>query len=360
MPKLWKRSALIFLAIAAGYWASFANAQEEDAPALQPYVPARVPPPPPGISYLLPDGSAYVLANDLIGPFLERIDAIFEKSHPNIRIKLNALGSEPGIAALTAGTSAFTPLGRDGLKQDLDGYAALYGYTPVSFLVGYDQSPDPDIFPPGKLPSAIWINSKNPLPKITLAQAEQIFLTGVPKGDITHWSQLGVRGEWGKREIHVYLPAKRDSAFLFIDRDRMGGGEWTRRAEWLEASQDVIAAVAQDPFGIGICGFWPPDAGWEREAELGDKAKLLALGENDDARFSHAGVGDIYPLTGSIRIYFPAPDAKSMEPWMKEYVRLLLSKDGQQILADMQKTDGYIPLEPQKVAVELDRLRQPN
>lgn len=357
MPKPWKRSTWMFLALAAGYWAGFVNAQEDDAPALQSYVPARVPPPARGASYLLPDGSAYVLANDLVGPFLEKVDAMFEKAHPNIHIKLNALGSEPGIAALTAGKSAFTPLGRDGLKQDLDGYAALNGYTPVSFLVGYDQSPDPDIFPPGKVPSAIWINSKNPLPKITLAQAAQIFLTGSPKGDITHWSQLGVRGEWGKREIHVYLPAKRDSAFLFIDRDKMGGGEWTRHAEWLEASQDVMAAVAQDPFGIGICGFWPPDAGWEREAELEGKAKLLALGESEDARFSHAGVGDVYPLTGSIRIYFPAPDAKSMEPWMKDYLRLLLSKEGQQILADMQKSDGYIPLEPEKVARELDRLR---
>ena len=330
---------------------------QQEAPPLVHYVPKPVPAPARNASYMLPDGSAYILANDLVGPFLERLNVIYLKSHPNVKIKLNPLGSEPGLAALTAGKSAFTPLGRDGLQQDIDGFAALHGFTPISFLVGYDQSPDPDIFPPGKVPSAIWINSKNPLPKITVAQAAQIFTNGVSKGDITHWSQLGVRGEWAKREIHVYLPAKRDSAFLFIDGQRMGHGQWTRRAEWLEASQDVMAAVAQDPFGIGICGFWPPDAGWEREAELGGKAKLLALGEDDDARFSHAGVGDVYPFTGSIRVYFPAPDERSMEPWMKEYLRLALSKEGQEILADMQKTDGYIPLEPEKVAKELERLK---
>ena len=160
-------------------------------------------------------------------------------------------------------------MGRDGIRQDLDGFRALHGYEPQSFLIGYDQSPDPDIFPPGKVPSAIWINARNPLPKITTALAARIFTTGAPGGDITTWSQLGDKGEWAHREIHIYLPAKRDSAFLFIDHNRLGNRPWSPRVEWVDASTDVMAAVAQDPFGIGIVGYWPPDPGWDRQAELG-------------------------------------------------------------------------------------------
>jgi phosphate transport system substrate-binding protein len=248
-------------------------------------------------------------------------------------------------------------MGRDGIRQDLDGFKALHGFEPQSFLVGYDQSPDPDIFPPGKVPSAIWINAKNPLPKITVELAARIFTTGAPGGDITHWSQLGVKGEWGKREIHVYLPAKRDSAFLFIDGAKLGGRAWLPRVEWLDASTDVMTAIAEDPFGVGIIGFWPPDPGWERQYDLASQTKLLAMAENEDAHYSHATVGDVYPFSGSMRVYFNAAPGKPLEPWMSEYMRLALSQEGQELLKSLAAENGYIPLEPNKVKEELAKLK---
>jgi phosphate transport system substrate-binding protein len=333
-----------------------AHAQDGE-PALPHYVSRPVPSPLADAPYMLPDKTVYVLANDLVGPYFEALDDLFTKTHPNIKIHLNPLGSEPAIAALTSNISAFTPMGRDGIRQDLDGFKALHGYEPQSFLVGYDQSPDPDIFPPGKVPSAIWINAKNPLPKITIALAARIFTTGAPGGDITHWSQLGDKGEWAHREIHVYLPAKRDSAFLFIDGQRLGGRPWSPRVEWVDASTDVMAAVAQDPFGIGIVGYWPPDSGWDRQAELGSGATLLAMAEDEDAHYSHATGGDPYPLTGSIRVYFNAAPGKPLEPWMREYMRLALSKEGQDVLQSLAKDNGYIALEPAKALEELSKLK---
>ncbi|MDP9049185.1 MAG: hypothetical protein M3O31_00460, partial [Acidobacteriota bacterium] len=160
-------------------------AAQEPEPTLPHYVSRAVPSPAVDAPYLLPDKTIYVLANDLVGPYFEALDDLFTRTHPNIKIHLNPLGSEPAIAALTSNTSAFTPMGRDGIRQDLDGFKTLHGYAPQSFLVGYDQSPDPDIFPPGKVPSAVWINTKNPLPKITVELAARVFTTGAPGGDIT-------------------------------------------------------------------------------------------------------------------------------------------------------------------------------
>jgi phosphate transport system substrate-binding protein len=330
---------------------------QEPGDVLAHYVSHPVQAPPADAPYLLPDKTIYVLANDLVAPYFEALDNLFTKTHPNIRIHLNPLGSEPAIAALTSNISAFTPMGRDGIRQDLDGFKALHGYLPQSILVGYDQSPDPDIFPPGKVPSAIWINAKNPLPKITVKLAARIFTTGAPGGDITHWSQLGVKGEWGKREIHVYLPAKRDSAFLFIDGTKLGGRPWSPRVEWVDASTDVMTAIAEDPFGIGIIGFWPPDPGWDRQFDLGSQTKLLAMAENDDAHYSHATVGDVYPLTGSIRVYFNAAPGMPLEPRMSEYMRLALSQEGQDLLRSLAAENGYIPLEPAKAKEELAKLK---
>ena len=191
----WRTGAVASIIAAACVWAVAARAQRGDQPAVPHYVSHPVPGPANDASYLMADRSVYVLANDLVGPYFEALDELFTETHPNIRIHLNPLGSEPAIAALTTGVSAFTPMGRDGIRQDLAGFQALHGYAPQSFLLGYDQSPDPDIFPPGKVPSAIWINVRNPLPKITVALAARVFTTGATGGDITHWNQLGVKGE---------------------------------------------------------------------------------------------------------------------------------------------------------------------
>jgi len=119
----------------------------------------------------------------------------------------------------------------------------------------------------------------------------------------------------------------------------------------------VMTAVAEDPFGIGILGFWPPDSGWDRQSDLGGQTKLLAMAENEDAHYSHAGVGDVYPLTGSIRVYFNAAPGKPLEPWMREYMQLALSSEGQDLLKSLAAENGYIPLEPARAREELERLR---
>ena len=62
------------------------------------------------------------------------------------------------------------------------------------------------------------------------------------------------------------------------------------------------------------------------------KPSSSPMAEDEEAHYSHAGLGDVYPFTGSIRVYFNAAPGKPLEPWMAEYMRLALSKEGQQIL----------------------------
>ena len=118
-----------------------------------------------------------------------------------------------------------------------------------------------------------------------------------------------------------------------------------------------MTAVAEDPFGIGIIGFWPPDPGWDRQNDLGGQTKLLAMAVDDEGHYSHATVGDVYPLTSSIRVYFDAAPGKPLEPWMREYMNLALSREGQDLLKSLAAENGYIPLEPAKVLEERARLK---
>lgn len=327
--------------------------------AVPPYEPQPVAPPPADAPYLLADGSIHYAGNDLVAVLFGKLSEIFVRTHPGFKFQGDMQDSNLALPGIISGKSAFGPIGRDAIRQELDGFTARYGYPPSEVLIGYDQSPDTDIFPPGKTPAAIWINTRNPLPKLTVAQVGRILKSGGAGGDITHWSQLGIGGEWAKREIHVYLPGNRDAAFLFTMGYRMGDRPFTRRAEWLPSTRDVMSAVAQDPFGIGVIGFWPPDAGWDRQHELGGEAKIVALAADDESRFSRAAPGDLYAFTPGIHIYFNRRPGQRIEPWLKEYLRLALSPEGQALVTAMAVIDTtvFIRLQPGEAERELEKLK---
>ena len=322
-----------------------------------PYAPQPVPLPDKGAPYLTADGSIYVAGNDLVDDLFQQLNEIFVKTHPGFKFKQDMIDSNLAVTGLTAGRSALGPIGREAMPQEIRAFVARFGYPPKDFLLGYDQSPDPDIFPPGKHPPAIWVNVRNPLPKLTLKQVAKIFTSGGADGDITAWRQLGLGGEWANREIHVYLPANRDAAFLFNLRDQLGKAPFTARAEQLPGIREVMAAVAQDPYGIGIIGYWPGDAGWDRQAEYGPLTKLVPLAATADDRFSRAAPGEHFPIAPGIHLFVNQKPGTPLEPWIAEYVRLALSDDGQKLIRDKADTDGFVALDPDERDRQLAKLK---
>ncbi len=323
------------------------------------YVPAPVPPPAKDSPYVMADGSIHIAGNDLVELLFTRLNDIFTRTHPGFRFTMDMEDSNLALAGITAGKTAFGPIGRDAVTQELEGFSALHGHLPAEILIGYDQSPNTDIFPPGKTPPAIWINAANPVPWLSVEQITRIFKAGAPGGDITSWGQLGIGGEWAKRAIHVYLPGNREAAFVFYTGYKLGKLPYSRRAELLPGPREVMSAVAQDPFGIGLIGYWPPDSGWDRQAELGAKLKIVPLSANGEEQVSRGAPGDLFPFAPGIHIYFDRTPGRPIEPWIREYMRLALSREGQAILAAMARdnANGFIPLSAEQVAGELEKLK---
>lgn len=316
-------------------------------------------------SYVLADGSIYIAGNDLMTPIIEELNTRFVKAHPEFKFKMDLFGSGLGLSGVTSGKSAFGPMARDATFQDKAAFTSLYGYEPLDILIGWDNTPDADHFPPGKYPPAVWVNAKNPIPSLTMREIAGIFTTGSPAGDITHWGQIsgdegavgGNGGDWAKRAIHIYLPALRGLPIISTTRFRLGGFPWSHRVEFLPMGEDVLNAVANDPFGVGIIGWFPTDEGWDRSTELGAKVRLLPLAEDKEAKISHGGVGDLYPLAGGLHLIINRVPGRPLEPWLKAYLEMALSKEGQNFIASLTKTDGFIPLEADDLARELAKLQ---
>lgn len=315
--------------------------------AAQSYVPHAVEMPK-GASYVLPDGSIYLVGNDGMEDLLNKWNDLFAKTHPGFKFTMLLKGSSTGIGGLTAGVSAIGPMGREAWPTDVAGFREQFGYEPFDIHVGWGGYTRPK----HKNPPAIYVNAKNPLAGLTVAQVARTFTRGSPGGDVTHWGQLGLKGAWAQRAIHLYGPRDEGGLATSIRTAFMGKRPFQPGYEGLPKLADVIAAVAADPFGIGLVGFFDStDVPEVRIVPLAEKSPSLAL--PTEANVS-AG---LYPLTPNLHLYVNRAPGQPLDPFVKEYLRLVLSVEGQVLIAAEKDGDeGYLPLDARAAAQELARL----
>jgi phosphate transport system substrate-binding protein len=300
--------------------------------------------------YIQSDGSIYIVGNDGMEEILKEFNALFAKTHPGVGFKMLLKGSSTGIAGLTAGVSAFAPMGREAWGTDASGFREMYGFQPFDIHIGYDGF----VRPKHKNPPAVYVHAKNPLAGLTLEELARVFTAGNPGGDITRWQQLGVKGEWAKRALHLYGQHDDGGGATSIRKTKLGNRAFAREYEELEKPCDVVKAVAEDPYGIGLASFC--DA-----AAVSPNVRILPLAWKSGQPFATPSYEDLhagtYPLGVHLRLYAVRKPGQPLDPLVKEYARLVLSKEGQAIIAAQKDTDeGFIPLNAAEVAAELAKL----
>lgn len=299
---------------------------------------------PAGAPYLMRDGSIRVVGNDGMKPMLERFNALFVRTHPGFRFTMQLEGSSTGIGALTAGVSAFAPMGREAWPSELAGFRDFYGYPPLDVHIGYGGFSHTG----HKNPPAIYVNKANPLAGLTLEQVTRIMTSGAAQGDITHWRQLGLGGKWAQHVIHLYGPADDGGLATSLRTAYMGKLPFASRYEALSKAADILDAVAGDVYGLALAGF--ADA-----ARLNPKVRLLPLARTGDAPFAGASYDEVaagrYPYVPFLRIYVNRVPGKPLDPFVRAYLRMVLSPEGQAIIAAQKDAeDGYVPLDQAELA----------
>lgn len=311
--------------------------------AMSAYVPQAVDVPQ-SAPYLMRDGSIRIVGNDGMKPMLERFNALFVRTHPGFRFTLLLEGSSTGIGGLTAGVSAFAPMGREAWPSELAGFHDFFGHQPLDVHIGYGGFSHAG----HKNPPGIYVNKANPLAGLTLEQVTRIMTSGAAKGDITHWRQLGVGGKWAQHAIHVYGPADDGGLATSLRHTYMDKLPFASRYEALPKAADILEAVAGDVYGVALAGF--ADA-----ARLNPKVRLVPLAYSAGAPYADAGYDKVaagsYPYVPYLRIYVNRAPGKPLDPFVREYLRMVLSPEGQAIIAAQKDAeDGYLPLDPAELA----------
>jgi phosphate transport system substrate-binding protein len=281
-------------------------------------------------------GNINSVGSDTMNNMMALWGETFQKLYPNVKIQIEGKGSTTAPPALIAGTSQFGPMSRAMRATEIDQFEQKYGYKPTQIRTSYDAL-------------AVWVNKDNPLEKLTLSQVDAIFSKGRKRGykaDVKTWGQLGLTGDWASRPISLYGRNSASGTYGFFKEHTLQNGDYKDSVKEQPGSASVVQGVTEDRFGVGYSGIGYKTSG-VKAVKLADKDG----GEFFDGAYDNVTSGK-YPLWRFLFIYINKAPGKPVDPLVKEFVKLILSKEGQEVVVK----DGYLPLSTDIVKQELAKL----
>lgn len=298
---------------------------------------------------------------------LKRWETAFQKFHPGVTFADTLPTSDAAFPALITGVTDLAPNGSEPIITETLGFFEVHGYHATAITVAsgtYDtegRSPGPIVF----------VHKDNPITGLTLAQLDGIFgaerngaMRGFkwtledargPEKNLRTWNQLGLAGTWAGMEIQTYGHAPSGTARFFMLKVLRNSDKWNPNYRgYVETGSKMIAdndrveqrggvrwmlehELARNPHGIA----------WSTMPQAKGIAGLkpLALATSDGGPYVLPSRGTFqdrtYPLVRSIFIYLNRKPGTAIEPRLREFLRFILSREGQEIVAD---GSGFLPL----------------
>jgi phosphate transport system substrate-binding protein len=191
---------------------------------------------------------------------------------------------------------------------------------------------------------AVFVNKDNPDKCLTLAQVDAIFSKsrrGGYKEDIRTWGQLGLTGDWASRPLSLYGRNSASGTYGFFKEHTLQNGDFKDEVKEQPGSASVVQGVTVDRHGIGYSGIGYATAG-VRAVPLAEKP-----GDHCHEATADEAYAGRYPLARFLYVYVNRGPGKPLDPLTREFVKLVLTKDGQEVVVK----DGYFPI-PALVAKE--------
>ncbi len=319
-----KRTSLLTLAALALAAAPLAAQPVQVEAAIAPYAKSS------GIS-----GNLSSIGSDTLNNLMTFWAEGYQKQYPNVRIQIEGKGSSTAPPALISGTAQLGPMSRAMKAEEIDAFEKKYGYKPSVVRVAVDGL-------------AVYVNKDNPLEKLTLQQIDGIFSKTRKRGgkDVKTWGDLGLTGDWAGKPISLYGRNSASGTYGYFKEHALDKGDYKDSVKEQPGSASVVQGVTEDRFGIGYSGIGYRTSG----------VKPLAVSAKGDAYWSTSAedvLSGRYPIARYLYVYYNAAPGKPLAPLVREFLRFVESRDGQEIVVK----DGYLPIPAKVVNEELAKLQ---
>ena len=250
----------------------------------------------------------------------------YKKLYPNVNIQIQAAGSSTAPPALTEGTANLGPMSRAMKDNELQAFEEKFGYKPVAVPVAIDAL-------------AVFVHKDNPIKSLDMAQVDGIFSSTRLCGgsDVKTWGDLGLTGEWADKPIQLFGRNSVSGTYGYFKEAALCKGDFKPNVNEQPGSASVVQSISSTVNAIGYSGIGYKTAS-VRAVPLSKKG-----GEAFEANEANALAGK-FPLSRFFFVYVNKAPNKPLSPLEAEFVKLVLSKQGQEVVVK----DGYIPL-PAKV-----------
>ena len=303
----------------------------------------------------------------------------FRGRQGHARLSAYLINTSQGFAGLVTGKADIGLMGHRTWHTPLKAFQETYGYPPLEIRFASGSYDDPE----GTTPGLVFIvNKTNPLDHLTLAQIDGIFgaqRTGGwsgttwsraaargPEGNIRSWGALGLGGAWAAMPVH---PRGTDVTLSnwadLVERVAFHGGtKWNPalfegpradiswKAHGKTRDQQIVEGVERDPAAIAFT--------FQRVVNaLHADVKVLAIGEHDGGPFVAPSAATFfdgsYPFHNGAYFYVNRVPGHPLPARVNEFVRFVLSREGQQIVADSRL---FVPLSAAQAAAERGKLER--
>ena len=248
----------------------------------------------------------------------------FKRNYPNVNIQIQGAGSATAPPALIEGAANFGPMSRMMNAKEVEAFEKKFGYKPTAVPVAIDAL-------------AVYVNKDNPIKGLSLQQIDAIMSAtrkcGAP-ADITSWGQVGLTGEWASRPIALYGRNSVSGTYGYFKDVALCKGDFKRNVAEQPGSASVVQSVSVQIGAIGYSGIGYKTSG----------VRALPLSKKTGEPFVEAepknAIDGSYPLARVLYFYVNKRPNQPLAPLEREFVKLVLSKQGQEVVVK----DGYVPL----------------
>lgn len=298
--------------------------------------------------------------NDRMLALMKRWEAGFRRFHPDATFETKLMGTGTGMAGLHTGVADLALMGRESNSTEDMAFEWVFRYKPLGVQVGTGSAGSP-----GKsYAPAILVHRDNPLASLTMVQLDAVFGCEHRRGakNVRTWGELGLTGEWASRPIHVYAPDVQASTGAFFREVVLKDSyKWScemtefagpfpgrERADPDDGVREVVEALARDRAGIALSAL----------GVATPAVKPVALSAEDGGPAFAPTPANVaarrYPLSRAVWIYVNREPKAPLEPKVAEFLRYVLSREGQQ---EVERGGDYLPLPAVVLVEQLRRLR---